>query len=488
MKRLFAILGMVSVFLGCHAQNVIDKDEDFEAFRRQIHEDFENFRKEINQEFIEFIRNPWKEFESEKPIPKPKKDTIPPVVIPQEDKAKPVEDKPVVIEEVIKPAPVEPQPKPVEPIEEVPVIREKTIPFNFFGTQCKVRYNDEKQIKLDDLSPDSIADALTVLSTDDYENLIVDCLDIRKNLQLCDWAYLELLRTVSDKVYPAGSNEATLLMAYIYVQSGYRMRLAQDGQHLYMLFASKHIIYEYPSYTVDGELYYGTKNLPARLYISQAVYPKEKSLSMLIPQPQKFAVSTGNARSITSSGYSDVQATVRVNKNLMDFYSSYPSSYYGNDFMTRWAIYANTPMNEAIKKDLYAQLKAKIANLNQLDSVNRILNWVQTGFVYEYDDKVWGGDRTFFSEETLYYPYCDCEDRSILLSRLVRDILGLDVLLIYYPGHLATAIGFTENVTGDYFMLGGKKYVVADPTFINAPVGRTMTGLDNQTAKVILLH
>lgn len=56
-----------------------------------------------------------------------------------------------------------------------------------------------------------------------------------------------------------------------------------------------------------------------------------------------------------------------------------------------------------------------------------ILNWVQTGSEYEYDDKVWRHDRAFFAEETLYYPYCDCEDRSILFSRFVRDLLGLDV-------------------------------------------------------------
>ena len=487
MKRILSILGMVVVFLGCHAQT-IDKNEDFEAFRRQIHEDFENFRKEINQEFIEFVRNPWKEFESEDPIPKPKEDTIPPVVIPQEDKAKPIEDKPVIIEEVITPAPVEPQPQPVEPIEEVPVISEKYITFTFFGTQCKVRYNDEKLFKLNSLSQDAVADALAILCSDAYENMLVDCLEIRKKLQLCDWAYLELLRTVADNVFPKGSNEATLLMAYIYVQSGYRMRLAHDGQRLYMLFASKHIIYEYPSYTVDGELYYGTKDLPSRLYISQAAYKDEKNLSMLIPQPQKFAVSTGNARSIKSQEFKGFEATVRVNKNLIDFYSTYPPSYYGNDFMTIWATYANTPMNEAIQKDLYVQLKEKIDTLDQLSAVTRLLNWVQTGFVYEYDDKVWGGDRAFFSEETLYYPYCDCEDRSILLSKLVRDLLGLKVLLIYYPGHLATAIRFTEEVTGDYISLGGEKYVVADPTYINAPVGKTMPRMDNKTAKVILLQ
>ena len=40
------------------------------------------------------------------------------------------------------------------------------------------------------------------------------------------------------------------------------------------------------------------------------------------------------------------------------------------------------------------------------------------------------------------------EDRSILLSRLVRDLLALKVVLVYYPGHLATAIHFSNDVRG----------------------------------------
>ena len=88
------------------------------------------------------------------------------------------------------------------------------------------------------------------------------------------------------------------------------------------------------------------------------------------------------------------------------------------------------------------------------------MNFVQTAFVYEYDDKVWGTDRSFFADECLYYPYCDCEDRSILFSRLVRDLLGLDVVLIYYPGHLATAVKFSSEVSGDYITYDGARYTI----------------------------
>ena len=133
-------------------------------------------------------------------------------------------------------------------------------------------------------------------------------------------------------------------------------------------------------------------------------------------------------------------------------------------------------------------MKAVISNFDDvLTKAHWLLYWVQTAFVYEYDDKVWGHDRAFFAEESLYYPYCDCEDRSILYSRLVRDLLGLNVILVFYPGHLATAVEFNTPVEGDYILLNGKHFTACDPTYIGAPPGATMPDMDNQTAKVILL-
>ena len=136
---------------------------------------------------------------------------------------------------------------------------------------------------------------------------------------------------------------------------------------------------------------------------------------------------------------------------------------------------------------LYPQMKEKLFGLSEQEAVERLLNWVQTAFVYEYDDVVWGYDRAFFAEETLFYPYADCEDRSILLSRLVRDLLGLKTVLIYYPGHLAMAVRFNMDVSGDYVELNGERYIVCDPTYIGARVGMTMPDMDNKTAKAILL-
>ena len=177
-----------------------------------------------------------------------------------------------------------------------------------------------------------------------------------------------------------------------------------------------------------------------------------------------------------------------MNKNLINFYNNYPNSYIGDDFMTRWATYANAPMDEEVVNYLYPQIREKIKGMSAYDAASRLLNWVQSGFNYQYDDVVWGEDRAFFGEETLYYPYCDCEDRSILFSHLVRDLLDLDVVLVYYPGHLATAVAFNEPVEGDYFLLNGRRFTVCDPTLIVGNIGTTMSLVHHEEGKVILLE
>lgn len=318
-------------------------------------------------------------------------------------------------------------------------------------------------------------------------NTIRDCLSLRISLSLCDWAYLNLLFSLS-KVIFSNCNETTMLTSYIYCQSGYRMRLGRNGQNLYLLYASEHGIYDMDYFKIDNIKYYPFKCNENQLEICDASFPQEKPLSLYIPLQQTFEYKPSNLRTLISKRYPDVEVRVQVNTNMIDFYNTYPTSEINGNVMTRWAMYANTPLDEHVKSQLYPKLTEKISGLNQLEAANKLLNWVQTAFVYEYDDKVWGHDRAFFSEETLYYPYCDCEDRAILFTRLVRDLLGLQTILVYYPGHLACAVCFTDKVAGDYILLDGKRFVITDPTYIGAPVGKTMPDMDNTQASVILLN
>lgn len=54
--------------------------------------------------------------------------------------------------------------------------------------------------------------------------------------------------------------------------------------------------------------------------------------------------------------------------------------------------------------------------------------------------------------------------------------------------HLAAAVRFTDSMNGDYLTLDGERYTVCDPTYIGAPAGMTMPGMDNRSASVIQLE
>lgn len=465
-------------------------ESEYSSFKETRNNEFEEFRNKINEEYVSLIKKAWKEFNIIKGIPMPEEDKkIPPVIYQDEDKDKPIKDNPKPFEEIIPIVKPEPQPEPIVPIEETPEPSvDKYYTFKFFNTELKVRLEDKHRFILRSCDEKEIARSWNLLSSTNYNNVINDCLNIRSHNKLCDWAYLLMLRDLSNAFLGGNNNESVLFTAFLYCQSGYKMRLASANNQLFLLYASSHIIYDKSYWEIEGERFYPLACNQKQLYICQATFPKERPLSLQIETEQLFARNTSEQRSLQSGRYQDVKAAVSTNKNLIKFFDSYPTSIINEDFGTRWAMYANTPLSQQAKISLYPSLKNAVNGKSQLEAVNRLLNFVQTAFVYEYDDKVWGYDRAFFADETLYYPYCDCEDRSILFSRLVRDLLGLKVVLIYYPGHLATAVNFVDNVTGDYVTINNCRYIICDPTYIGAPVGATMPNMDNKKAKVILLE
>ena len=398
----------------------------------------------------------------------------------KQSKAIEAEVVPVVIE-------TKPQPKPQQPIVENNEAL-TTNSFQFYGTPMEVRWGNAKQFKLKGTDKKSISEAFIELTAKGYANLVHDCLKLREQYKLCDWAYYMMLQTISEQACGKGTNEAIFLQGVLLNQSGYQMRFAlEDDSKLHIMLRMDGFPYRRGYLIADGKLFFLMDGSKAKnLTVCDAAYPGEQMMSLSVPELPELAKNLSESRTVISR-FVNVKADMQMNKNLMDFYTDYPTSYDGKDVMTRWAYYANAPVASEIKDKVYPQLRQQIGSLPKVQAANLLLNWIQMGLTYGYDDKVWGHDRAFFAEESLFYPFCDCEDRSILFSHLVRDLLGLDIVLVYYPGHLYTAVCFNEDVAGDYIMVHGRKFTVADPTFYNANVGKTMSKMDNSKAKVILL-
>lgn len=505
-NKLYLFLGVCLFPSFVHAQDsfVDFKNQiegDFKAFKEQTETEFERFRRERNEEYAKFLRKAWAPFHSSPAIPAPKDDDIGPLMVESNEAvaAPTTASVSVLIDEFIKlPKLIRKRPEPAEPIEEVPMPTPKESlknddmmkhSFTFCDMEFTVRVDRSNLFKLRRLSEGQVANAWSELSTRKYTNLVYDCIQLRDDLHLCDWAYLQMLQQMSEQLFGENTNEAVLLAAYIYCQTGYEMRLAFADKKLCMMVASEHLIYNWSYYKIGGKNYYPLTKQTGAMHVCACKYPREQPLSLQILEQQKIASSSSNiAVTHRSTRDADMDISINADKGMLDFYSSYPTSMLGGNMLTRWAMYANAPASENMRSQVYPQIQKAIDGCDQLTAVNKILNWIQTGFEYEYDDTVWGYDRAFFPEESMYYRYCDCEDRSILFTRIVRDLIGLKCVLVYYPGHLAAAVDITEgDVTGKYVECEGRKFFIADGTIMGtgAPVGTSFS--DNSTAKVILL-
>lgn len=449
---------------------------------------FNEYRMNLNAEYARQIKEQqWREHRMNKGQQPPDRDTKPVSPIEWQEGRSPVrDDRQIVIDEVITPIKGGSQATPISPIEIDDGAKPASLRVDFLGQALTLR-GPSQRFSVTGNSPSAIADAWTRLSKSDYDPLVADCLSYKQQNSLCDWAFLQFLEAVA-KAAASGSDSRALLMTYLAGQAGYAVRLATTAEGaLDMMYSSQHLIFSKPYIQSDGKSYYPYFTDSSAYRLCQSFFKGETGISLWIPRLPDALLNASQTRTVKSGRYPDFKVSSSVNKNLITFYSTYPTSKVGANPVSRWAMYANTPVSDHVRENVYPQLRKLIAGLSPLEAVQRILNWIQTGFVYEYDDKVWGGDRAFFPEETLYYPYCDCEDRSILLTRLVRDLLGLKCLLIYYPGHLAAAVNFPSDVAGDYIVTSGRRFTITDPTYIGAPVGETMPSMDNSTAKVILL-
>lgn len=491
---LFVAIGIVAIATSAYAQNAVSVREKYMQRMQQARENYSSMREKCNMEYANMLRQEWDKFDMHAPDTIPFQEQIIPKQI--EHNSMPMQKDVIIPGEIISTDLFGFfRPEPVEKVEETKFQSNSVLDFTFCGTKLNVRIPN-KRIYLKGIQESSIADMWEKFSKKDYNNLIYDCLEIRDRHNLCDWAYLQMIQALSDKFYEGYINESTLLTAYIYAQSGYKIRIALCNQELMLLYASRYSIFGMSYFEIGGEKFYAAKdnessnnvslyNISA--HVSNASMQKEMPLSLNINKNIILDIRNTEPKGLKAEKYPEINTSIAVNKNLLDFYDTYPRSQLGNSIATQWITYANTPMSDEAKKQLYPVIKLFITGKDTTETLNSILNFCQTAFSYMKDNDTWGYDRPFFADETLYYPFCDCEDRSILFARIVRDILGYEVVLIHYPNHLACGVKIDSGVEipGDYVIVGNKEYIVCDPTYIGASIGLTMPECKGQKINVI---
>lgn len=486
MLFLCSIIAAPSMKIMAQAKTVEEMKAEMDQFADDYEKGFEEFVKErdeaiqkMDDDFKEFLKKEWANYDlmkAEKRLPEPKPDATP--VFKQDGEKAPTQLKVETVQKV--------ETQSIAPV--LPILaksapenyQSSTGNFIFYGTNLDIKY-DQSFIKSfpSTINEEAIASTWELMSNTNYGDFIGQLNTYKNEMNLNDWGYYLLVKN-SAKAISSNENVQLFLEWFILTKSNYKARLAFKESKLYLLLPSTNNIYGMPFFTFDNLRYYLINGKESDIFTYEQDFPEARvimDLNLYKPISTKEEILSKPVK-FEYDG-KEYAFDVKYNKNAIDFYKDYP--------LADIEVYFDATITLQTKESLTDALLPTIKELSEQEAVLFLLRFVQTAFEYQTDQQQFGEEKFFFPDELFYYKASDCEDRSVLFSYLVKELMRLDVIGLNYPGHMATAVKFNEEVVGDYINYKGDKYVVCDPTFVNAPIGQTMPQYADNNAIVIEL-
>lgn len=439
--------------------------ETFADFKRTQSASFKEYKDEKDKAFNRYLKSEWeayKEQELQHLYEKPKPKTILPKNSTRIKSVGPritISIKPPSEQVVVK----------KEPKVKAEKFETKDISFDFFGSS--VGFNIPSNIqnaKFYPLAQEGISNFFDSVVTTDYPYLIEDIQKVSKNMNLNDWGIYLLVTKLSKAIYQ-NEDDAKLFSWIIFNKLGYSVRVGIANRKVVLMFNSDKVIYAAPNYTINNKKFYvlsnDSKSRIGRIYTYKNNYPdSDKPLDLSLKTLPNFKEDMQSKILSYKQRGEKYQVSYEYNKNLIDFMATYPQADYETFF--------NAPIEPKSYETIAMGLKKYIDDKKASEAINFVLNFVQNAFKYETDFEQFGHEKVMFAQETLYYDKSDCEDRAVLFAYLVKKLFRVGVIGIKYKDHMATALYIPMN--GDSVKLGSRKFVIADPTYVNANIGQSM--------------
>ena len=377
--------------------------------------------------------------------------------------------------------PVKPQPKPkAKPAIQSSLQKEfySSVAINYCNTKLYIDASMKGVINITSSQECAVADGYEALCRSNYKPLIANCQQAQKDFRLNDWGVFLFVKTAAEALCN-DENSCIVMQQFLLNELGYRAKMARRGDRnqLLLFVATDCMVYGHPYFTKEGLNYYNINGTEACTFYMCNQDSKKAKTPVAMRLNNVPALNSGVVSRQRTNKAGNVSVSVNVSKSLMDFYASMPQCDYG--------VYAKAPVAGSLAQEVLGTLRPLVQGKSEVDAANLLLNFVQTGFKYATDEEQFGFEKPFFVEELFYYPACDCEDRSVLFGWLVRELLGLDVVYLDYPNHIATAVQFKGDVKGDFLTVDGKRYTVCDPTYIGASIGMTMPNLRSAGVSIL---
>ncbi len=486
-KIIFAIIAILPSLLA--------SQQDVEEMMRRLQEATQKEIDQANQAvqayidkqdslFAKFLEEDWKMFQAYQGNPlytKPKPDQMP--------EAPPQPEPDLSGKPVGKiPAPQEFKPEEIKPEIKKPEIPrdEYAVPLeiDFYQLNLKLNYDKRFQACLTPpLDNKTISQFWETLSRIPHQEFIKQINHYRQELQLNDWGYLGLIHRIGRHIYGERENEATLFAWFFLAKSGYKTRVGYNKTQVLLLLPSQNMLYSTPFLTLGKHQYFmisfngkGIGN--NTIYTYEGSYPgAEQIINLQLRKLPRLKAAYDERKLDFVYRGNSYDIKVKYDPSLVQFFEFYPQ--------TDYHIYFGTKASSPLRYSLLTSLGPIIENYSEAEAVNCLLRFVQTAFYYKTDQDHFGREKPLFPEETIHYPYSDCEDRSILFTFLVRELVGLEVIGLKYPGHMTTAVKFDAPLPGDQINYQNQTYMICDPTYINADVGQGMPRYKNENPEVI---
>jgi hypothetical protein len=479
---------LITFIFGVLFSSVSHAESDFESWQRQESEKFSSYQAEEARSLQDYLDREWKSYDlsaGQKPEATPKPKALPKAPIPVPTAPVPSE-KPVVI---LPPPPAKSPETPGGQARDPAIPAAYLLRFDFYGREVVFAKPTGFNVAFSG-SPTGprIAAFWKDMEAAPYREYLKQAQAIRGDLKLNDWGYALLVYRLAAALDPAAQENARVLFTWhLLAQSGLQVRVGYAGERVVLLAATTTTLYGLPYFTLAGRKYYtvaldgrGASKAEALTTYDDGGQGggDQKPLDLGLRAYPQFGGGGTKTYSFVYRGQSH-KVEAKVNAGAVAFFRDYPQ--------TEQGVYFNAASNPE-GRTLLLSLAPLVKGKSEREAADVLLRFVQTAFAYKIDEEQFGREKNLFPEETLHYPFSDCDDRAVLFAYLVRALLGLPVVGLDYPGHVATAVRFGTPQRGDAITHQGAEWLVCDPTFINASPGMVMPQFKNVTPGIIAVR
>ncbi|TRX71545.1 hypothetical protein [Carboxylicivirga sp. M1479] len=475
-----------------YAAQLNKMNKEYAANMKRMQEEYDARLKKMNTAFKKYLKKGFTEVEPTEAevksveVPKP---IAQPEYKPVRAEVKPVDNlEPVAIPEALQPEVVlsEASAYSIRPIYQVPASASSyAVPLSvdFFGSTATLQIDQRmKDLSLNSVKSSSFANYWDDFTSVYYQVYVESLIAYAEDKKLNDWGIYQLVDRSAKLLYKNKNNRIMWQWAMLN-QAGYQVKIGYAASSVYLLVPFMQEVYELPYYNIEGSNFYlmgAKKGIDGMMTYKQDFGGASNKVDLHLPYALNFNKAE-NAVVRTTTLPSETEAlSLNMDKTVMEFLASYPQ--------TVSTVYLNAAMSSTVKETLYEYLKPRLKGKSETQAVSYLLDYLHNSFEYKTDRDQFNKEKMFFPDELFYYPYSDCEDRTVLFTRLVNELLGVDAVALTYFSHMAAAVAFSEQVEGYSILVDGRPYTITDPTYINAPIGSVMPDYEGYTPLAIKIN